>query len=109
MHAPLTAHVGAVPGQEWGPPPGVSGPPSIRPPVASPLSSGQGQGGAGGNRRSAAGGQPSLGGDELGIEESEYDTPAYLRRSRGGAGHASAGGTSAQDYAAMGYRMPEGK
>jgi cell division protein FtsZ len=108
MHAPLTAHVGAAPGQEWGPP-GVSGPPSIRPPVASPLSSGQGQGGPGGNRRSAAGGQPSLGGDELGIEESEYDTPAYLRRSRGGAGHASAGGTSAQDYAAMGYRMPEGK
>ena len=70
---------------------------------------GPGPGGPGGNRRSAAGGQPSLGGDELGIEESEYDTPAYLRRSRGGAGHASAGGTSAQDYAAMGYRMPEGK
>jgi len=105
VHGPLTAHVGAVPGQEWAP---SSGPPSIRPPVASPLSPGQGAPGP--NRRSAAGGgQPSLGGDDLGIEESEYDTPAYLRRSRGAAGHASAGGTSAQDYAAMGYRMPADK
>jgi hypothetical protein len=106
VHAPLTAHVGAVPGHEWAAP-AASGPPSIRPPVASPLSPGQG-GTPGGNRRSAAG-QPSLGGDDLGIEESEYDTPAYLRRSRGTASHASAGGTSASDYAAMGYRMPEGK
>jgi hypothetical protein len=78
--------------------------------VASPLSPGQGGPGPGPNRRSAGGGgQPSLGGDDLGIEESEYDTPAYLRRSRGAAGHASAGGTSAQDYAAMGYRMPADK
>ena len=105
MHAPLTAHVGAVPGQEWGP---SSGPPSIRPPVASPLSPGQGGPGPG-RRNAAGGGQPSLGGDDLGIEESEYDTPAYLRRSRGTGAQANAGGTSAHDYAALGYRMPADK
>ena len=87
--------MGAVTSQEqWAPP-------SIRPPVASPLSPGQ----PGGGRRNA-GGQGSLEGDGLGIEESEYDTPAYLRRSRGAA---QASGPSGHDYAAMGYRMPADK
>jgi hypothetical protein len=105
MQAPLTAHLGAVPGAEWP----SSSPPSIRPPVASPLSPGQG-GNPGGNRRTAGqGGQSSLSGDELGIEESEYDTPAYLRRSRGAASSNNAQQASAHDYAALGYRMPEGK
>jgi hypothetical protein len=120
VHAPLTAHVGVQSGPgpvggnayanvgagDWsvgGGNPGGGDRPNIRPPVPSPLSQsgGPGNGGApGNNRRSASGNNmPLPSGDDLGIEESEYDTPAYLRRSRGGAG--------AHDYAAMSYRMPE--
>jgi cell division protein FtsZ len=120
VHAPLTAHVGVAGGPgpvggnayanvgagDWG----VGGGgdrPNIRPPVPSPLSQPGGPGGGagpgpGGNRRASGTGGNNMAlpsGDDLGIEESEYDTPAYLRRSRGGA--------SGHDYAAMSYRMPE--
>jgi hypothetical protein len=115
LHAPLTAHVGVgasgqpggynASGADWAAPAAQGDRPSIRPPVASPLQPGQSaQGNAGGQGRRTAGGQ-SLGGDDLGIEESEYDTPAYLRRSRGSQSSASAG----HDYSALGFRMPGDK
>jgi cell division protein FtsZ len=88
VHAPLTAHVSVAPSTDWNATGGTERP--IRPPVPSPLSGGQGHG----NRRNSAAGGPTLPGDDLGIEESEYDTPAYLRRARAG-----------QDYG-NGYRMP---
>jgi hypothetical protein len=70
--------------------------PNIRPQAPSPLSAAQ----AAASRRnsSAMAAPPPMPSDELGIEESQYDTPAYLRRSRTPAGH---------DYAAMSYRMPD--
>ena len=97
MHAPLTSHVsvaggGAVNayanGGDW-----AAAERPIRPAVPSPLSAG------GGNvRRNGNGnGGPALPSDELGIEESEYDSPAYLRRAR-----------ASHDYSS-GYRMPSDK
>jgi cell division protein FtsZ len=71
--------------------------PNIRPQAPSPLSAAQ----AAASRRNGsamAAPPPPMPSDELGIEESQYDTPAYLRRSRTPAGH---------DYAAMSYRMPD--
>ena len=68
---------------------------TIRPAVPSPLSSN------GAARATATAGAapaataPAMPGDDLGIEESEYDTPAYLRRARG----------LGSDYGG-GYRMP---
>jgi cell division protein FtsZ len=97
VHAPLTAHVSVAPSVDWNGG-GVERP--IRPAVPSPLSgggNGQGHGQAHGQahgnvRRNGAG--PALPTDDLGIEESEYDTPAYLRRAR-----------ASHDYGG-GYRMP---
>jgi cell division protein FtsZ len=122
-HAPLTAHLplaqaSAPPAQPMSQASGYSQPsgyngsgmgewaqsgerPSIRPPAPSPLSAGPGGPGGpggtppGGTRRSNP--HPSLPSDDLGIEESEYDTPAYLRRSR----------TPSTPEYAMAYRMPE--
>jgi cell division protein FtsZ len=93
-HAPLGAngYAASVSG-EW-PPAGDR--PNIRPQAPSPL----GAGNAGGSRRNQVAAPIMAGDDQLGIEESHYDTPAYLRRARqpvGGSG----------DYAAMSYRMPE--
>jgi hypothetical protein len=83
---------------EWGGPSTMndrgSGP-NIRPQAPSPLSS---QPGSRRNGSSMATTPATMQSDELGIEENEYDTPAYLRRSRTPAGH---------DYAAMSYRMPD--
>ncbi len=67
--------------------------PNIRPQAPSPL----GQAQAAPTRRNGGPATMASGGDELGIEESHYDTPAYLRR-RTPAGN---------DYAAMSYRMPD--
>ena len=69
--------------------------PSIRPPAPSPLSAPGGNQGNQGNRRTSP--HPTLPSDDLGIEESEYDTPAYLRRSRN---------TPVAEYS-MGYRTTE--
>jgi cell division protein FtsZ len=68
--------------------------PNIRPQAPSPL----GAGNQPGNRRGQVAAPVMAGDDQLGIEESHYDTPAYLRRSRQPGGH---------DYAAMSYRMPD--
>ncbi len=63
------------PSGEWTPPPESR--PIIRPPVASTMS---GPGAApGGPRRSSP--VPLLPSEDLGIEESEFDRPTYLRRS----------------------------
>jgi cell division protein FtsZ len=91
VHAPLTAHVSVAPSADWGAGGGAER--TIRPAVPSPLSSNGGQG-HGNGRRSAGGNGPAMPGDDLGIEESEYDTPAYLRRAR-----------ASGDYG-NGYRMP---
>jgi hypothetical protein len=98
VHAPgahgVMGNMGGYPSSgEW---PQQSGErPSIRPPAPSPLSSASG----GQTRRNPGVGQaPAMPADELGIEESQYDTPAYLRRSRTPAGN---------DYASMSYRMPD--
>ena len=69
--------------------------PNIRPPVPSPLSAGGPP-----QTRRGSGNTPNLPSDDLGIEESEYDTPAYLRRARTG---------GAADYGMSGYRMPSDK
>jgi hypothetical protein len=117
-HAPLTAHMpsaqaSAPPAQPMSQASGYSQPsgyngsgmgewsqtgerPSIRPPAPSPLSAGPGAPGAPGPSRRGSP-HPTLPSDELGIEESEYDTPAYLRRSR----------TASTGEYAMAYRMPE--
>jgi cell division protein FtsZ len=88
------AHGGGYPSSgEW---PQQSGErPNIRPPAPSPLAPG---GGGQTRRNPAVGAAPSMPADELGIEESQYDTPAYLRRSRTPGGN---------DYASMSYRMPD--
>jgi cell division protein FtsZ len=98
VHAPLTAHVSVSPGAA-----GAYGPndwpsanperPNIRPPVPSPLSSG------GGPARRASGSPSTLATDDLGIEENEYDSPAYLRRGR----------SSAAQEANATYRFPGDK
>jgi cell division protein FtsZ len=93
VHNPLTAHVSVAqnPGPAYGNGDWASagtGERTIRPAVPSPLS-----GGNGGTGRRNLNGAPALPSDDLGIEESEYDTPAYLRRAR--AGH---------DYG-MGHRL----
>ena len=80
---------------EWAQPP-AGDRPSIRPPAPSPLS-GPGAAGAAANGR-RTGGHPTLPSDDLGIEESEYDTPAYLRRSRS---------SGTPEYAMAAYRMPD--
>jgi hypothetical protein len=51
------------------PPPVTGDRPVIRPPVGSPLSAGR-----------RGGSMASFAGDQLGTEENEYDSPAYLRR-----------------------------
>jgi cell division protein FtsZ len=82
---------------EWGQVSDRPSGPNIRPQAPSPLSAAQA---AAASRRtgSVMAAPPPMPSDELGIEESQYDTPAYLRRSRTPAGH---------DYAAMSYRMPD--
>ncbi len=99
VHQPLTAHVSVAQNGggtgSYGPGDWASsgtGERTIRPPVPSPLASGNGTG-----RRNVSNGAPALPSDDLGIEESEYDTPAYLRRAR--AGH---------DYG-MGHRVAQEK
>jgi cell division protein FtsZ len=103
VHAPLTAHVGVSPATAGAhPPAGYGGPaewpaaapadrPNIRPPVPSPLSSPGGT-----PPRRTASGVTALHSDDLGIEESEYDSPAYLRRARSSSPH----------EATMSYRLP---
>jgi cell division protein FtsZ len=97
LHAPLTAHVAVAGGAavnayanggDWGA--GSSAERTIRPAVPSPLSAS----GASNGRRNGNGAPTLPSGDDLGIEENEYDTPAYLRRAR-----------ASHDYSA-GYRMP---
>ena len=84
---------------EWAPVADRPSGPNIRPQAPSPLSSGPGAGNPASRRTgSVMAAPPPMPSDELGIEESQYDTPAYLRRSRTPAGH---------DYAAMSYRMPD--
>ncbi len=102
VHAPLTAHVSVAPSGDWA---GANERP-IRPAVPSPLSS-NGGGLAQGNGRRAAGNGPALPSDDLGIEESEYDTPAYLRRARAAQERAPQAGLPAWggEYGG-GYRMP---
>src|SRR6185436_21130454 len=58
--------------EQWAPPP--EGRPIIRPPVTSSASAPV----AGNNRRTPI--IPALAAEDLGIEESEFDKPAYLRR-----------------------------
>jgi cell division protein FtsZ len=103
MHAPLTAHVPVAPApsgnggyaNDW--PAAVAAErPNIRPPVPSPLQSSPGSASAQQPRRTAGSIQALA--DELGIEESEYDTPAYLRRSRASGSHDT-----------MSYRLPGGE
>jgi cell division protein FtsZ len=97
VHNPLTSHVSVAQNGsgfasgEWTS--AGTGERTIRPAVPSPLSATR----DGTGRRNLNGGAPALPTDDLGIEESEYDTPAYLRRAR--AGH---------DYG-LGHRMPSEK
>jgi FtsZ family, C-terminal domain len=103
VHAPLGAHPGYATGNgsysasgEW--PPGGDRP-NIRPQAPSPLSTASGAPTR--RNQTQVNAPPAMPADELGIEESHYDTPAYLRRPRA---QAAGGGL---DYASMSYRMPD--
>jgi cell division protein FtsZ len=91
-HPPVGNGYSASASGEWPP----SDRPNIRPQAPSPLGANNQPGS--GRRGSQVAAPVMAGDDQLGIEESHYDTPAYLRRSRQPAGH---------DYAAMSYRMPD--
>jgi hypothetical protein len=65
----------AAQAEQWAAPP--EGRPIIRPPVTSATNAGS-QSMAGNSRRTPI--IPAMAAEELGIEESEYDKPAYLRR-----------------------------